>query len=143
MDARSLSANGLRRRSWLWERADYITVAGQALSLFNGDYERYGVAGASYALALDSYINGPIGITIIASPKSKESGAFKAGSLKLYPGRRYVRYLDQAKDLDQIGRLGFDGYKAPVAYVCAGKTCGPPINDPSVLETTLSSLLAQ
>src|SRR6266571_1626204 len=143
IDENSLMANGLMRLSWLLERADYATVAGKALSLFNEDYERYGVAGASYALALDSYINGPIGITIIASPKSKESGALKAGSLKLYPGRRYVRYLDPGKDLDQIGRLGFDGAKAPVAYVCAGKTCGPPINDPSVLETTLSSLLAQ
>ena len=143
IDENSLMANGLMRLSWLLERADYATIAGKALSLFNEDYERYGVAGASYALALDSYINGPIGITIIASPKSKESGAFKTGCLKLYPGRRYVRYLDPGKDLDQIGRLGFDGAKAPVAYVCAGKTCGPPINDPSVLETTLSSLLAQ
>jgi len=143
IDENSLMANGLMRLSWLLERADYATIAGKALSLFNEDYERYGVAGASYALALDSYINGPIGITIIASPKSKESGALKAGSLKLYPGRRYVKYLDPGKDLDQIGRLGFDGAKAPVAYVCAGKTCGPPINDPSILETTLSSLLAQ
>ena len=143
IDENSLMANGLMRLSWLLERADYATVAGKALSLFNGDYERYGVVGASYALALDSYISGPIGITIIASPKSKQSGAFKAVSLKLYPGRRYVRYLDPAKDLDQIGRLGFDGAKAPVAYVCAGKTCGPPINDPSLLEPTFSSLIAQ
>src|SRR5437660_11618228 len=99
IDESSLMANGLLRLSWLMERADYATVAGKALSLFNGDCERYGVAGASYALALDSYISGTIGITIIASPKSKQSGAFKAGSLKLSPGRRYVRYLNPAKYL--------------------------------------------
>jgi len=142
IDENSMIANALLRLSWLLEVTDYATVAGKALSLFNGDYERYGVAGASYALALDSYINGPIGITIIASLKSKESSAFKARSLKLYSGRRYVRYLDPTKDSDQINRLGFDGAKAPVAYVCAGKTCGPPITNPSLIEPALSSLLA-
>jgi uncharacterized protein YyaL (SSP411 family) len=142
IDENSMMANALLRFSWLLDRTDYATVAGKALRLFNGDYERYGVAGASYAQALDSYINGPIGITIIASLKSKESSAFKAGSLKLYSGRRYVRYLDPTKDSDQINRLGFDGAKAPVAYVCAGKTCGPPITDPSLIEPALSSLLA-
>ena len=141
IDENSIMANGLLRLSWLLERTDYAAIAGKALGLFNADYERYGVTGASYALALDSYINGPIGITIIAPPKSKESTAFKAGALKLYPGRRYVRYLDPTKDLDQIGRLGFDAQKAPVAYVCAGKTCGPPINDPSKIDSTLSSML--
>jgi len=141
IDENSVITNGLLRLSWLLERTDYATIAGKALGLFNADYERYGVTGASYALALDSYISGPIGITIIASPKSKESGSFKAAALRLYPGRRYVRYLEPAKDSDQINHLGFDAKKAPVAYVCAGKTCGPPITDPSNIQTTLSSLL--
>jgi len=141
IEENSVIARGLLRLSWLLERTDYAAVAGRALGLFNADYERYGVTGASYALALDSYINGPIGITIIASPKSKESGSFKAEALKLYTGRRYVRYLDPAKDSDQINHLGFDAMKAPVAYVCAGKTCGPPVTDPSNIQTTLSSLL--
>src|SRR5207244_13465484 len=103
IDENSSMANGLLRLSWLLERADYTTVAGRALSLFNGDYERYGGSGASYALALDSYIDGPIGITIIASPKSREFGAFKARSLKLYPASRYLRYRDPCKYLLQIG----------------------------------------
>jgi uncharacterized protein YyaL (SSP411 family) len=142
IDENSVMVNGLMRLSWLLERTDYATVAGKALGLFKADYDRYGITGASYALALDSYINGPVGITIIASPRSKESGSFKAGALKLYPGRRYVRHLNPAKDLDQIGRLGFDAEKAPVAYVCAGKTCGPPVKDASNMEPVLSTLLA-
>lgn len=143
IDENSVMANGLLRLSWLLDRAEYAAIAGKALGLFNADYERYGVTGASYALALDSFINGPIGVTIIASPRSKESSSLKLAALKQYPGRRYLRYLDPAKDLDQIHHLGFDAEKAPIAYVCAGKTCGPPTNDPSKIETTLSSLLAQ
>jgi uncharacterized protein len=143
IDENSLMASGLLRLSWLLERADYAAIAGKALALFNADYERYGVSGAGYALALDSYLDGPIGITIIAPVKSKESGRFKKGALKLYPGRRYVRYLDPAKDSDEIKRLGFDAEKAPAAYVCAGKTCGPPVSDPEAMESTLSSLIAK
>ena len=143
IDENSLMASGLLRLSWLLEKPDYAMIAGKALSIFNADYERYGVTGAGYALALDSYINGPIGITIIASLKSKVSNPFKDRALKLYPGRRYVRYLDPAKDKEQITRLGFDAEKAPAAYVCAGKTCGPPLSDPTAIETTLTSLLAQ
>ena len=143
IDENSLMASGLLRLSWLLEKPDYAMIAGKALSIFNADYERYGVTGAGYALALDSYINGPIGITIIASLKSKISSPFKDRALKLYPGRRYVRYLDPAKDSEQITRLGFDAEKAPAAYVCAGKTCGPPLSDPTAIETTLTSLLAQ
>lgn len=143
IDENSLMASGLLRLSWLLEKPDYAMIAGKALSIFNADYERYGVTGAGYALALDSYINGPIGITIIASLKSKVSSPFKDRALKLYPGRRYVRYLDPAKDSEEITRLGFDAEKAPAAYVCAGKTCGPPLSDPTAIETTLTSLLAQ
>ena len=143
IDENSLMASGLLRLSWLLEKTDYATIAGKALSLFNADYERYGVSGAGYALALDSYMNGPVGITIIASLKSKDLRLFKDRALKLYPGRRYVRYLDPAKDSEQITRLGFDVEKAPTAYVCAGKTCGPPLSDPSAIESTLTSLLAQ
>ena len=142
IDENSMIANGLLRLSWLLEKANYATVAGKALELFNADYERYGVTGASYALVLDSLFNGPIGITIIAPSKSKQFIAFKAKALKLYPARRYVRYLDPARDVDQIDRLGFDAGKAPVAYVCAGKTCGPPISDPANIDPSLSSLLA-
>src|SRR5438552_181071 len=75
--------------------------------------------------------------------KSKQFSGFKAEALKLYPGKRYVRYLDPDKDLDQINRLGFSAAKAPVAYICAGKTCGPPVNDPSNIGSSLSSLLAK
>src|SRR5438093_11439534 len=72
IDENSVIANGLLRLSWLLEKADYANVAGKALGLFNIDYERYGVAGASYALGLDSYRHGPGGLTIIESTNSTQ-----------------------------------------------------------------------
>jgi uncharacterized protein len=141
IDENSLIAIGLLRISWLTQQSRYSLVAAKTLALFNQDYEKLGLAGAIYALALDSYLNGPIGITIIANQKSKEFAAYKAKAVNVYSGRRYVLYLDPARDLEQIAHLGYKVESAPVAYVCVGKTCGPPIHDSSQIEASVSSLV--
>src|SRR2546428_383588 len=84
IDENSLTAIGLLRLSWLTQQVRYSNVAAKTLKLFNQDYERYGLSGAIYALALDLHINGPIGITIIASQKSKEFTAYKSKALSVY-----------------------------------------------------------
>lgn len=141
LDENSAMASGLMRLSWISENEEYSKVAKRSLELFNGDYERYGLMGASYAVALDLYLNGPIGITIVGSSNSKGFDDFKSHALKLYSPRRYVLYLDPSRDSDRIARLGYDKASAPVGYVCVGKVCGPPLKDPSQIEASISSLL--
>ncbi len=141
LDENSTMASGLLRLSWISENEEYSKAAGGALELFGGDYERYGLMGASYGIALDLYLNGPVGITIVGSSKSKEFGDFKAQALKLYSPRKYVLYLDPSKDLDKMTRLGYDKANAPAGYVCVGKVCGPPLKEPSQMEASISSLL--
>ncbi len=141
IDENSLAAIGLLRLSWLTQQSRYSDVAAKTLRLFNQDYERYGLSGAVYALALDLHINGPIGITIIASQKSKEFASYKSKALSIYSTRRYLLYIDPVQDSEQIANLGYDAKSAPVAYVCVGKTCGPPLHDPLKIENSVSSLL--
>ena len=141
LDENCLMASGLLRLSWLSGNEDYAKVAGRSLELYNGDYERHGLMSAVYGIALDYYLSGPIGIAIVAAPRSKEFGNFKTQALKLYSPRKYVLYLDPSKDSDRITRLGYDGARAPVSFVCVGKVCGPPLKDPSELEASVSSLL--
>ncbi len=119
----------------------YSNVAAKTLKLFSQDYERYGLSGAIYALALDLHINGPIGITIIANQKSKEFAAYKSKALSVYSARRYLLHMDPIRDSDQIVNLGYNAKSTPVAFVCVGKTCGPPIHDPLQIENSVSSLV--
>ena len=140
IDENSQIAIGLLRLSWLTQKTRYSNVATKTLKLFSQDYERYGLSGAIYGLALDSHINGPIGITIIANQKSKEFAAYKSRALSVYSARRYLLYMDPARDSEQIANLGYKAESAPVAYVCVGKTCGPPIHDPLQIEASVSSL---
>ncbi len=141
LDENSVMGTGLLRLSWMSENEEYSKATRRALELFNGDYERHGLMGASYGIALDLYLNGPIGITIVGSSKTKEFRDFKAQALKLYSLRKYVLYLDPSKDSEKMTRLGYNKATAPVGYVCVGKVCGPPLKEPSQIEASVSSLL--
>jgi len=140
IDENSLISIGLLRLSWLTGKENYSTIAGKTLQLFNQDYERYGLAASIYALAVDSYLNGPLGITIIAAPGSKEFTELKNKALNIYSARRFVTYLNPTRDTERIASLGFQSSQ-PTAYVCVGKTCGPPVHNSSQLEASLTSLL--
>jgi uncharacterized protein YyaL (SSP411 family) len=140
MDENSSMATATLRMSWITGNERYEKLAEKTLRLFASDYERYGIMAAPYALALESLLGGPVGITILGS-KSKETEKLRLQARKLYPVRRYLLQLDPAKDSERIKQLGYDPAAAPVAYVCVGKVCGPPLKEPSLIESTVSSLL--
>jgi uncharacterized protein YyaL (SSP411 family) len=140
MDENSSMATATLRMSWITGNERYEKLAEKTLRLFASDYERYGIMAAPYALALESLLSGPVGITILGS-KSKETEKFKLQARKLYPVRRYLLQLDPARDSERIKQLGYNPAATPVAYVCVGKVCGPPLKEPSLIEPTVSSLL--
>src|SRR6266550_2999241 len=137
MDENSTIATAMLRLSWIIGDDRYEKLADETLRLFAKEYERYGIMAASYALALESLLNGPIGVTILGS-KSKETEKFRVQARKLYPVRRYLLQLDPEKDSERIKQLGYEPAAAPVAYVCVGKVCGPPLKDASKIESTIS-----
>jgi uncharacterized protein YyaL (SSP411 family) len=140
MDENSAMATAMLRLSWITGYDTYERLAEKTLRLFASEYEKFGIMAAPYALALEFLLNGPVGITILGS-KSKETEKFRLQARKLYPVRRYLLQLDPAQDSERIKQLGYDATAAPVAYVCVGKVCGPPLKDPSRIEPTVSSLL--
>ena len=140
LDENSMMTTALLRLSWLTGEDSFEKVAERTLKLFADDYERYGIMAASYALALELFLNGPVGITILGG-KSKEAEGFREKAREVYSFRRYILQLDTVKDAERIRKLGYDAKSAPVAYVCVGKVCGPPLKDPSQIESTITSLL--
>ena len=141
IDENSAMAIALLRLSWSTGQMNFSDIAGKTLRLFNQEYERYGLAAAGYAIALDSYLNGPLGISIVANPKSKEFLPLKKKALNVYPWRRCVSYLNPTTDSEKIKSLGYQAESSPTAYICVGKTCGPPIHNPSQFDESLNSLL--
>jgi uncharacterized protein len=141
MDENSAMSTALLRLSWITGDERLEKLAEQALRLFTNEHERYGIMAAPYALALEYLLNGPVGVTILGST-ARSTEKFKQAARQLYPVRRYILQLDTAKDAKRIKQLGYDPKSAPVAYVCVGKVCGPPLKDPSKIEASVSSLLS-
>ncbi len=141
LDENSLMASALMRLSYLTDNAQYGDAAEKSLKIFVSDYERHGLMAASYAMALDTFLNGPIGITIVGRKEDKDFKSFKLQALRTYSSRRSVVYLDPSTDSERITKLGYDANGSATAYVCVGKACGPPLKDPTLIETTLTSLL--
>ncbi|HLE64789.1 MAG TPA: hypothetical protein VI816_01535, partial [Candidatus Bathyarchaeia archaeon] len=111
------------------------------LRIFASDHERYGIMAAAYALALDAFLSGPIGITIVGSRKRKAFESFRLQALRTYSAGRSILYLDPSGDSGRMKKLGYDATGSTTAYVCVGKVCGPPLKDPSQIESSVTSLL--
>jgi len=120
----------------------YEEIAGKTLRLFQTDYERHGLMAASYAVALDRFLSGPIGLSIVGSRKRKDFSSFKLHALRAYPARRSILYLDPSADLERMKKLGYERPSQTTAYVCVGKVCGPPLKEPAKIESSISSLLS-
>jgi len=140
LDENSVMAHGLLRLSWITGEDRFSELASKTLQLFIESHERHGLMAAAYGIAMDALLDGPIGITIVGSLKLKATQSFKAQALKTIPARRYILYLDKSKDSSRIEELGYtaDGQRA---YVCVGKVCGPPLDDPAQIDRSITSLL--
>ncbi len=141
LDENSTVALGILRLAWITGTELLNQVASRTLQLFIESHERHGLMAAGYGIALDSLLNGPIGLTIVGPQKGKSFLALKSQVLKIYPIRRYILYLDTAKDAKRIERLGYETAAGTRIYACVGKVCGPPLQDASQIETTIVSLL--
>ena len=111
------------------------------MKLYTADFERYGIMASSYALGLDIYLNGPVGISIVGPLKGKDFEKFKQESLNVYDARRSILYLDPQKDSKRIKELGYETTTGALAYVCVGKVCGPPLKQPEQIHESVKSLL--
>ena len=141
MDENSLVATALIRLSHATSDNKMAEAAGRALKLYTADFERYGIMASSYALGLDMYLNGPVGISIVGPLKGKDFEKFKQESLNVYDARRSVLYLDPQKDSKRVKDLGYESTTGALAYVCVGKVCGPPLKQPEQIHESVKSLL--
>ncbi len=141
LDENSMMALGLLRLSSISGEDRFGEIAAKTLQLFLESHERHGLMAAGYGISVDALLNGPIGITIVGSQKGKSFQNFKSQALRTMPARRSILYLDKVKDSARAEKLGYDTSEGARAYVCVGKVCGPPLQDPAQIEASIATLL--
>jgi len=113
--------------------------ARRALDYFSGSFQEIGLFAADYALAVMRLLEPPVRVTI-SGPVDDErtTGMIRAAHRALVPFRS-IEILDPEEHGEELEAVGYGYPGHPVAYVCVGASCQPPVEDPAQLPMRLES----
>jgi uncharacterized protein len=99
--------------------------------------------GMSSTLSLvDRLARGSVDVVLVGPRSSEATRALATAALRAYVPNRVLAWADPADPMALEACAALAEGKAPraepVAYVCRGRTCSPPIDDPTELAILLS-----
>lgn len=135
----SIAAASLIRLSQNTGQTEFEDSAKKALEVVSGSLEDQGMFGADFGLALMRMSDPPVRVTIVG-PLEEEATAemIRAAHQARIPFRS-IEVLDPAihgEELEAVG-YGYEGH--PVAYICVGASCQPPVDDAGQLSLRLEN----
>lgn len=116
-------------------RRSYRALAERTLAILSPQAGRYGVAGASYALAVDEFFEVPVQIIVTGSGEA--AAALRNAALQAPVVSRRVWSLPEG---GRIGQLSFPADAEPVAYISSSRGVSPPFGQPARLQEALTAL---
>jgi uncharacterized protein YyaL (SSP411 family) len=134
----AVCAEVFRRLGAMTREERHTETARRTLEAFAGLYSRMGHFAAGYAMQADMVLNPPAEINIIG--KLPEAGALHRAALDLAAPGRTVQVMDPERDSARLAALGLPAEPSPAAYVCAGKACSAPVQDPKQLQAEVGKL---
>jgi uncharacterized protein len=143
--ANSVAAAVLDRLATLTDRADLRQKAEDVFDMFGAKAREYGLFAASFALALANHLRPQTEIVVIGPAGDARTRELLRVAYQVPRAGKRVLALDpqavKAKDLPPgllatLPNLPLDD--APLALVCVGTTCRPPVRTPSSLLQTLN-----
>lgn len=135
LEENSVAADAFLRLHHLMGKKQYLDTARKTIEFFATRYQRYGIVGAGYGLAVEPYLH-PMQIHIVGSRKKDSTIRFLKEALKAYNPLKTVEVLDPEKDKDRLKGLGYPISGLPAAYVCFGGTC-KSVEDPKKMTKTI------
>ena len=129
--------------------ARYRDAAEDTLETFAGVAEQFGIFGASYGLAALRFLLPPVQVVVIG--EGKESEALLRAAVAAYGVNKAVLHLASSQAVAQnlpatlaetIPNLPGIKEGRPMAVLCSGSTCQPPIASASDLGSALKAALA-
>jgi hypothetical protein len=143
--ANAVAAQVLDRLDVLADREDFGEKAEATLALFAPKAGQYGLFAASYGLALLHHLRAPVDVVVVGrADDDRTLNLLRAAYETPRAGKRVFTFepgIVQSRDLpaglaSTLPALPFDG--VPVALVCEGSTCHPPVQTPVVLRELLA-----
>ena len=134
----------LDRLASLAGRADFREKAEQTLALFASKAPEYGLFASTYGLALLHHLEPPVEVVVVGEPEDARTRALLAAA---YQAQRVGNHVFSfAPEVTKNGQLPpglaatlphLPFADAPLALVCLGSTCQPPVKTPEELKQAL------
>jgi len=143
--ANAVAAQVLDRLDVLADREDFGEKAAATLALFAPKAGQYGLFAATYGLALLHHLRAPVDVVVVGPAGDERTvNLLRAAYETPRAGKRVFAFEPrtvQARDLPAglaatLPELPFDG--VPVALVCQGSACHPPVQTPDALRELLA-----
>ena len=96
-------------------------------------FKAYKHQAAPYAVAVERFLQPPHHVTVVGKREDPRWAEMLRASHLIKTPWKVVLPLDAKQDLDRIKSLGYPSTDEPLAYVCVGKTCLPPVSRPEDL----------
>lgn len=135
----SLAASGLIRLAQVTCRPGFGDAAAGALRHFAGNSGQYGLFGAEYALAVERLLDTPVRVTISGPPEDGSTQEMIRAAHRARVPFRSLEILDPEVHGEELKESGYGYEGKPVAYVCIGSSCQPPVSDAGDLPGRLES----
>lgn len=135
----SIAASALIRLAQNSGQPRFAESAERAINYFSGSYKESGLFAADYALAVERLIDPPVRVTIVGPPDDPETiKMIRAAHLARIPFRS-LEILDPARHNEDLEAAGYGYAGQPIAYICIGASCQPPLTDPAELPGRLEA----
>jgi len=96
-------------------------------------FRAYKHQAAPFAVALERFLQPPHHVTVVGKREDPRWAEMLRASHLIKPPWKVVLPLDTKQDFDRIKSLGYPLSDEPLAYVCVGKNCLPPVSRPEDL----------
>jgi len=134
----------LDRLASLAERPDFRAKAEETLALFASKAAEYGLFASTYGLALLSHLESPLEVVVVGEPKDERTSELLTAAYQTPRGNK--RVFEVPPTVIKNGELppglaatlpNLPLTDAPLALVCVGSSCLPPVHTPEGLRALL------
>lgn len=135
LNENSVAADAFLRLHHLTGKQKYLETARKTLEFFAPNYQRYGIMGSIYGLAVELYLH-TMQIHIVGSRSDDVTHRFLRESLRAYSPLKVVETIDPVLDRDRLKNLRYPVADVPTAYVCFEGICNS-VEDPEKIAKTI------
>ncbi len=140
----SMAALVLDRLATLADRPDFRAKAETILNLFAAKAGDYGLFAATYGLALANHLRAPVEVVVIGDPAdTRTRGLLRAAHEAPRAGKSVFSFAPEAVKMNSLPKglaatlPNLPAVGDPMALVCVGTSCQPPVQSPEALAESL------